>query len=184
MPETGSITEQNLNSPAAVHPGIDTGRLRPRGDTILFLDFDGVLHPDPCRYQSDTLCHLPRLEKILRDFPDVEVVISSAWRQDQTIDDLRTYFSADIAQRIIDVTPDWHEVQHLFKRIGPYERQVEIEGWIEQSGWPQMRWIAIDDRPYWFQPGLENLVCCETKVGLTDELEQDIRSRLGLIQKQ
>jgi len=82
--------------------------------------------------------------------------------------------------RIIDVTPNWREAEHLFKRIGPYERQVEIEAWIEQSG-RQIRWVAIDDRPYWFQPGLKNLVCCETRVELNDERGQTLRMALSLL---
>lgn len=168
------------HDPEIVNFDVVSGRYRGCGGKIIFLDFDGVLHPDPCRYQSDILCHLPRFEEVLRDFPDVEVVISSAWRQDQSIEDLRSYFSPDIARRVIDVTPHWSEVDHLFKLIGPYERQVEIEGWIGQSG-RKIRWIAIDDRSYWFQPELKNLVCCETGVGLNNERELELRRQLSLL---
>lgn len=144
-----------------------SGRYRGRCDKVFFLDLDGVLHPDPCWNQS-VFCHLPWLNGILRDFSDVEIVISSAWRQDKTLKDLRSYFSPDIASRIIDITLTWQEVAYLFKRIGPYERQVEIDGWIEQSGRP-IRWVAVDDHLYWFAPGLTNLVCCETAVKLDYE---------------
>ena len=49
---------------------------------ILFLDFDGVLHPEPCDEDGEPFCNLPALEAILRDFPAVEIVISSMWRFD------------------------------------------------------------------------------------------------------
>jgi hypothetical protein len=47
---------------------------------IFFLDFDGVLHP---QYEHEPVptelafCHLARFEAILREFPSVEIVISS-----------------------------------------------------------------------------------------------------------
>lgn len=35
---------------------------------ILFLDFDGVLHPEPS-LAKDAFCRLPLIEEILQDFP-------------------------------------------------------------------------------------------------------------------
>lgn len=36
---------------------------------ILFLDFDGVLHPAICHCDADLLCRRPLLESVLRDCP-------------------------------------------------------------------------------------------------------------------
>ena len=76
---------------------------------LLFLDFDGVLHP---QYEGQqqvpdevAFCHLPRFEELLRDFPEVDVVISSAWRKQITLDELKNYFSEDIRTRIVGATP-------------------------------------------------------------------------------
>ena len=71
---------------------------------ILFLDIDGVLHPDPPQ-PDQRLRSLPRLVEILRDHPQVEVVISSLWREKLSLDQLRDLFPADLRERIIDVTP-------------------------------------------------------------------------------
>lgn len=75
---------------------------------ILFLDFDGVLHPqydaEPTPV-SEIFCHLPRFESVMRDFPSVEIVISSTWCIQFSLDELRSRFSPDIAARIIDGTP-------------------------------------------------------------------------------
>ncbi|WP_374416067.1 HAD domain-containing protein, partial [Ectopseudomonas oleovorans] len=60
---------------------------------ILFLDIDGVLHPDPPQ-PDQRLRSLPRLVAILRDFPHVEVVISSLWREHLTLNQLREIFPA------------------------------------------------------------------------------------------
>ncbi len=151
---------------------------------ILFLDFDGVLHPDPCHDAGMLLCHLPRLESVLRDFPDVQVVISSTWRATRTLDELRAYFSQDIAARVIDVTPSWSDLPDLLDIIGhSYVRQVEIEGWLRASGRPWEQWIAIDDKAYWFKPFLSNLVSCNSWIGLDDVVVEKLKSKLGATQQ-
>ena len=71
---------------------------------ILFLDFDGVTHPDPCRKEA-FFCQLPLIEYVLRENKPVDVVISSSWRYDQRLSELQAYFSSDIKSMVIDVTP-------------------------------------------------------------------------------
>lgn len=148
---------------------------------ILFLDFDGVLHPEPCSDSSILFCHLPRLESVLRDFPDVRIVISSTWRTAHTLDNLKANFSPDIAQRIIGVTPAWRDLPDLLDTIGhTYVRQVEIEGWLRASGRPWEKWIAIDDKAYWFKPFLPNLVIADARFCLTDVVVDELRKNFAL----
>ncbi len=145
---------------------------------ILFLDFDGVLHPEPCYADAQLFCRLPLLENLLRGFPDVDVVISSTWRETRTIDELRARFSADIGRRIIGVTPKWLDLPELFEIIG-YQRHTEVEGWIRQSGKPWEKWVALDDKPWLFKPFLSNLVVCDTAIGLNDSVLTDLAIKLG-----
>lgn len=42
---------------------------------ILFLDFDGVLHPEFCHQDEQLFCHRNKLETILRDYQQVEIVV-------------------------------------------------------------------------------------------------------------
>jgi hypothetical protein len=42
---------------------------------ILFLTFDGVLHP--MKRENRSLVHVPRFEVVMRDYPAVDIVISS-----------------------------------------------------------------------------------------------------------
>ncbi len=101
---------------------------------ILFLDFDGVLHPEPCYQQEELFCRLHILESVLYDFPSVEVVISSTWRDTRTLAELKNLFSVDIAPRIIDVTPNWKTLLELCETIGyTYIREVEITGWLRRT---------------------------------------------------
>ena len=57
---------------------------------FLYLDFDGVLHPDgeDAIDKNGRLCHNPNLfcwlgdlEQVLDDFPQVRIIVSSDWRR-------------------------------------------------------------------------------------------------------
>lgn len=70
---------------------------------LLFLDFDGVLHP---RAAGENLfVHIPRIERVLSDFPAVQVVISSSWREVTPLHELQAIFSEGMRLRIIGTTP-------------------------------------------------------------------------------
>ncbi|MFC3106848.1 HAD domain-containing protein [Undibacterium arcticum] len=147
---------------------------------ILFLDFDGVLHPDPCD-EGERFSRLPAFEALMRDFPAVEIVVSSSWRVARTLDDLRAFFATDIAQRIIGVTPpDSREFPELAQIIGPgYFRQIEIEAWIRHFGRAREPWLVLDDRAYLFRPFLPNLILCDGDTGLTPAVEEKLRQKLN-----
>lgn len=144
---------------------------------ILFLDFDGVLHPEPCYDKEQLFCCLPRLENVLLDFPLVHVVVSSTWRETRTIQELRSLFSPEIADRIIGVTPSWKDHQELMESIG-YQRQTEIEAWMRESGEPWRSWVAIDDKPYLFRPFLPNLIRTTSHTGFELNTELILRQKL------
>jgi hypothetical protein len=144
---------------------------------VLFLDFDGVLHPEPCYDKDRLFCCLPRFENALLDFPYVEIVISSTWRETRTLFELRALFSPSFAGRIIGVTPSWKDHQDLLERIG-YQRQAEIEAWLRESGEPWRPWAAIDDKPYLFKPFLPNLIKTNSNVGFEHEAELKLRHKL------
>lgn len=54
----------------------------PAATATLFLDFDGVLHPEYC-YPGRFFEALPRLATVLHARPWVEVVVSSNWRYER-----------------------------------------------------------------------------------------------------
>ncbi len=136
---------------------------------ILFLDFDGVLHPNICSETEPLLCRRQLLENLLREHTHVEVVISSTWRNNRSLPQLQAFFSVDIIDRIIGVTPRWNNVQDDAS-FGTYVRQAEIEGWLRESGRPWENWIALDDQAHLFRPFLKNLVLTKPEIGLTKEI--------------
>ena len=82
---------------------------------LLFLDFDGVLHPTDAihhrehdsgstRITGDRLFrHAPQLYALLEDHLDVAVVISSDWRLSQPLEDLRERLGA-LGGRVVGTT--------------------------------------------------------------------------------
>lgn len=144
---------------------------------ILFLDFDGVLHPAVCSSASDLLGRRPLLESVLRECPDVDIVVSSTWREGRTLSQLQELFSSDIGTRIIGATPGWRDIQDE-SAMGTYTRQAEIEGWLRQVGRSWEAWVALDDQPWLFRPFLPNLVRCDPATGLTEQVCAMLRLKL------
>jgi hypothetical protein len=137
---------------------------------ILFLDFDGVMHPFGCAIDQ-YFCRLALLEDWLRQRAGVDIVISSSWREVHPLDEMRSYFSVDLQQRILATTPLlWRDSWSQFDGEPPpvrFEREEEVRRWLHQSGLPWQPWAALDDQAWRFRPFCQWLVVCDGKVGLT-----------------
>jgi hypothetical protein len=144
---------------------------------LLFLDFDGVLHPEPCYRRDDLFCQVPRFESIMRDFELVDIVISSSWRENRTMKELKSFFSPDISARIIGLTPQWTTL-NFPDDAKFYPRHMEIDSWRKRAGRDRETWIALDDRDDWFEPLLPNLILCDASVGIDDNVETQLRRML------
>ena len=142
---------------------------------IIFLDFDGVLHPDPCPRPELLLCELPRLENVLRDFPQAQIVVSSTWRETRSLDELKSLFAPDVASQVIGVTPVSSDLDHV---VYSYHRQAEIEAWLRVNRSPWDRFAVIDDRPWLFTPFYAPLLKCDPTTGMNDQVELSLRFRL------
>lgn len=150
---------------------------------ILFLDFDGVLHPDDGRPITDDvrLCNLPRLEALLREFPHVRVVISSMWREQFSFETIVSWFSEDIRTRIVGITPlpELSQVGAL-----PLRREADVIAWLDSNGGVDQAWVALDDAAYAFRKHGDRLVACKSYIGFDDAAEERLRehferSRIG-----
>lgn len=145
---------------------------------VLFLDFDGVLHPEPCR-NDELFCRRALFEEVMREFVDVEIVVSSTWRNTRSMSELRALFSGDVGSRIVGRTPQWGDLTELLEVIGQYPRHIEAEGWMRQEGRAWEPWLALDDRPYLFKPFLPNLLHCDPRKGLDEVVASTLRHRLA-----
>ena len=146
---------------------------------ILFLDFDGVLHPEYDRQAAPAdvaFCHLPRFEAVMRDHPEVEIVISSTWREQFPLDDLRARFSPDIAARIVGATPITPRIDGKYL---PARREGEILDWLRQAERAHEPWLALDDAAWQFQQHRDRLIACTWYVGFDDAAEAALRAVLA-----
>jgi hypothetical protein len=149
---------------------------------VLFLDFDGVLHPvggtqDTSREggrSRQRMARLPMLEALLREpaLQRVGVVISSTWRVVYNLAQLRCQFAPDLRERIIGLTP---QLEHFSTR---HARHEEICTWLAAN--PQVTaWVAIDDDLRGFPPSsLPNLVPTNSDTGLNPRDIEVLRERL------
>jgi hypothetical protein len=151
---------------------------------ILFLDFDGVLHPEPC-YSDEAFCRLPLIESILRDFANVQIVVSSSWRLDwkdpvESTAQMRKHFAPDIALRVIGVTPDHRYLERSTapQGLGEYPREWECARWLRQHRTKGVPWLALDDRAWWFTPNSPHVMIVDCDSGFTADNETELRQRL------
>jgi hypothetical protein len=158
--------------------GFAHARIRACG-VILFLDFDGVLHPDPCYDTRRLFEHAPRLVDVLNEFGEVCVVLSTSWRSTKSLDALTAPLPAGLCERVIGATPlfsSFAPPPHLM----PYRRQAECAQWLHVNGQTQRDWIALDDRPSWFSPACEHLIACDSQAGFDQEAAGRLRSAFVL----
>ncbi|MET3181728.1 UNVERIFIED_ORG: hypothetical protein ABIC43_004903 [Variovorax guangxiensis] len=143
---------------------------------ILFLDFDGVLHPegeDHILNGGTDFCFLPRLEALLREFPHVNIVISSSWREQLLYKSLLKPFSSDIRDWILGATP------HAgFGLPPPYrQREGEILAWLQIHDAADEPWVALDDAYWQFDRCKDHLVACGSFTGFDDKACAELRVR-------
>jgi HAD domain in Swiss Army Knife RNA repair proteins len=151
--------------------------------TILFLDFDGVLHPySPWPHdeavRSQYFIHLPRLERVLRDFAEVRIVIASDWRLYHSLEKLRSFFSQDIRSRVSGTTALERPTSE-----GVGQRQLQAEQYLREHKLVDVQWVAVDDTPTNYLPDAR-VVLCEDRFGTREETElrqllKESRSTLG-----
>ena len=140
---------------------------------ILFVDFDGVLHP---QNKAVVFSCTSVLWAVMRRHPELLVVISSSWRWDRSVEAMKQLMTAnggeDLANRIVGATP---KLQHT-KDIG--SRQIECEAWLQANEMSGMPWLALDDMPELFEPSSAHLYLVSSRLGLTEADVMGISQRL------
>ena len=133
---------------------------------VIFLNFDGVFHPLVGGLLK--FIDLPNFENKIRENIskfDFKIVISSSWKKEYTISQLKKFFSTDIALLINDVTPSFPPSDG--------SRYQEALDWLAKNDMSS-QWIAIDDDHYAWNR-VSNLVWCHDKF---QEREMEIFQQL------
>lgn len=123
---------------------------------ILFLDFDGCLHPDNVflvngepvlRTPGAQLFeHAELLSELLRPYPHLQIVLSTTWVQKLDFNRAKGYLPSSLQERVIGSTYEfcfdmyaWFE-RSRFDQIMQYVRSNDIHFWLalddDYHGWP------------------------------------------------
>jgi hypothetical protein len=124
---------------------------------LLFLDFDGVMHPSFC-VEQNFFCRGALFADAMREHPGASIVISSSWRHFHSLEELCAFFPADIAARIIGTT----------KQSDSRPRHEEILDYLGDCSGLHISWVALDDSRFEFPARCPNLILCDGRVGLTE----------------
>lgn len=182
--ELGVIERQPSGDGWKTGSRYDTYAGAPDRFTVLFLDFDGVLHPE---YEGRAVppevafCHLARFEALMADYPLVRIVISSTWRAQFDIDNLRGRFAREVASRIIGITPIRRVSDGKLQSVqldGLGGRESEIVDWLNRHGYMNSHWIALDDAIGDFRRYPDHVVACKNYVGFDDDAANRLRQEL------
>lgn len=133
---------------------------------VLFLDFDGVLHPISAmrwfemRLPLETTIQRARLfrwtwilAEILDPYPDVQIIVHSSWRLLKTDFDLKG-FLGPLENRFAGSTPR-------------AQRWESVEWVVQQNLLSDYR--ILDDHAEEFPSGLNELIVCDSELGVYDE---------------
>ncbi len=144
---------------------------------VLFVDFDGVLHPEFC-HESKHFMHRDAFEAVVRAFPHIELVISSTWRLQRPLNVLKALFSEDVAARVIGTTPLYAELEDVPDTLEGYQREAECRSWLRQHGRAAQEWLALDDRSWNFRPFNRNVFLVDGHVGLDACAAENLIARI------
>lgn len=122
---------------------------------LLFLDFDGVLHPLETELtEHDRFCWLPILSRLLIGHHDVRIVVHSTWRYEYTDLELRALLGP-LGPMFAGSAPR-----------APREQAIEM---VLQSNRQVHHHLVLDDDAREFSGTTVNLLLVNPQYGLSDE---------------
>lgn len=151
----------------------------------LFLDFDGVLHPDAVyRVEGKIVLRAnglslfewaPILDHVLSPYSELQIVLSTSWVRVLGFDKAVEQLPPAIRHRVVGAT--WH-------RHGPrgwefLTRYEQIIRNVERHA--HARWLAIDDNDDgWAEQHRDQLVLTDSILGLGEPaVQQELEQKLG-----
>ncbi len=143
---------------------------------ILFLDYDGVLHPDAAfmtkrgielRGPGELFMWAPILENLLAECPQIQIVLSTSWVRVLGFRAAKKRLPDSVQDRVIGAT--WHSGEAIgwpgqikFEDMTRYQQIMRYCGRARLSDW-----IALDDDiAGWPDDQRHRLLQCDPQKGL------------------
>ena len=162
----------------------------------LFLDLDGVLHPDAVyrgkhglelRAPGYLMMHAHILARILDRHPQVDIVLSTSWVRELGYDKTLSKLPESIRERVIGAT--WHrkmKTESGYDAFSYMTRFEQIQRHVRRNA--VQRWIALDDlhsgTEDWPAEFQDHLILCQQDLGLGDPAVQErLNQALSLYQE-
>jgi hypothetical protein len=160
-----------------------------KGEYILYLDFDGVLHHEEVYWHPRRgpylkapeghvlFQHLSLLEDVLAPHPAVKIVLSTSWVMQYGFSDAAKRLGPGLRSRVIGAT--YHSEMRwsatLFSRL---PRGVQI--WRDVERREPLDWLAVDDAhgewPDWCR---DKLIASDPVLGLSaSRVLEELRTKL------
>lgn len=151
--------------------------------TVLFLDFDGVLHPNDVylekrrpvlRAEGELFMWAPSLVDALKCYPHVQIVLSTSWSRVFGFERAKNALPTALRERVVGAT--WHSQMGRCQLGG---MKLQYSWWDEASRFEQilryvdrarsLRWVAIDDQGQSWPPKyMKNLILTDPTRGIAD----------------
>lgn len=132
----------------------------------IFYDVDGVLHP----YDTGSLSCQEILVGICETHPEIQLVMSSNWRESMDIDYFKNNFHPKIVDKTIGFTPCLPDSN--------FARQAEVEAFV--SHFHIKNFVCLDDLQELFSPSYGRLFLADRSSGLKPSDVPLILSKLNL----
>ena len=155
-------------------------------EQVLYLDYDGVLHPDAVYLVRGYGVHLslreapgrqlfdaaPHLIDALGPYPEARIVLSTDWVRRLGFDKAKAALPSALSSRVIGAT--YHTRQRLRDPLASTESTRGQEVAEDAERRRPRSWVAIDDRDEgWHDAHRHRLVLCNPKRGLEDPAARD-----------
>lgn len=150
----------------------------------LFLDYDGVLHPDAVFREGERIVlradgfrlfeWVGILNDLLTPYPGLQLVLSTSWVRVLGLDAARSHLPKFLGRRVVGAT--WYETAP--RRWDNLTRYEQIRHAVDRHR--HTRWLAIDDDDAgWSDEHRANLVRTDPLLGLgASAAQQDLREKL------
>ena len=162
--------------------------MRGKGELILYLDFDGVLHHENCLWHSKIGAYLSApegyvlfqhselLEQLLAPYPQVQIVLSTSWVRQYGCSKAAKNLRPVLRSRVIGATYNSNMREHEFSAL-PRGLQV----WSDVVKRKPRNWLAIDDvAEGWPENSLPNFVLTHKQDGISaPEVLAKFQEKLG-----